>query len=450
MSGKYDLIVIGGGPGGHAAAEHAAHRNVRVAIIEKHLWGGTCTHRGCIPTKALLACSREYRTFKNLKRLGIHVGEISADFLSMKRHQRQMVSLSSLGVQKSLTDAGVEMKTGVGRIISPREVNIISPEGYTDRLNTDRIIIAWGSEPKLPSHITISPHIVTSDGFLMMETLPPSIIIIGGSAIGVEFATFLAEMGVRTTVIEVLDRLIPREEEEASGFLTEKLTRLGVTVHTSTHVETLSDSPQGVHLKARQNSRKIELTADYALICTGRAPVLYNDELNACGISFNEKGISVNERLETCIEGIFAIGDAAGGTMSAHRAIQQGKYVANHLFGDGTVTFSEESIPSVIYTHPNVARVGLTEQQARERGLKIEVRRNDYAANIMARMCLRGTGFVKTIFSEEKLIGVTIVGEDAGELIASMALALANGMGIKELKQWVIPHPTLSEVLRTL
>jgi dihydrolipoamide dehydrogenase len=450
MSEKYDLIVIGGGPGGHAAAEHAAHGKARVAIIEKNLWGGTCTHRGCIPTKALLACSRQYVNLKGLKRLGIHTGETSVDFTAVRRHQRQMISISTLGVQKSLKDAGAEMKTGVGRIISPREVELTSAEEYTIRLSTDNIVIAWGSEPHIPPHIKISQHILTSDGFLTMETLPQSVIIIGGSAIGVEFATFLAEMGVKTTILEILDRLVPQEDEEASDALTRELARLGIDVHTSAQLKSLSETSQGVHLEAVKNAKRIELTADYALICTGRKPVLYADELNSCGITFNEKGISVNKSLMTGTEGVYAIGDATGGAMSAHRAIHQGRSVVSHLFGDRSFMFNEEVIPSVIYTHPNVARVGLTEKQALEKGLKTEIRRTDYATNIMARTYLKGTGFVKAIFCEGKLIGVTIVGDDAGELIASMSLAVAHSMGVKELNRWVIPHPTLSEILRSL
>jgi dihydrolipoamide dehydrogenase len=174
------------------------------------------------------------------------------------------------------------------------------------------------------------------------------------------------------------------------------------------------------------------------------------DELNQCGIEYDRKGIIVDENQRTSREGIYAVGDVTGGVMLAHRAIQQGRAVAGYLKGDRSIEYREEAIPSVVYTHPNVSRVGLTERQASEKGLNVETRKVEYAANIMARTELKGNGFVKAIFNEDRLIGVTIVGDDAGELIAPMSLAVANRMGRKELKKWIIPHPTLSEVLHLL
>ncbi|MCX5844764.1 MAG: dihydrolipoyl dehydrogenase [Deltaproteobacteria bacterium] len=447
MSDKYNLIVIGAGPGGHAAAEHAAKGGAGVAVIEKSQWGGTCSNRGCIPTKALLACSKQYANLKKLKRLGISPGEASFDYAAMKRHQRQMVTTSSLGVQKSLKDAGVDMKSGEGRLIAPREVELLLPEGAVKRLIADTIIIAWGSEPLLPPHIKPSCRILTSDGFLALETLPESVIIVGGSVIGVEFATFLAELGVKVALVELLDRILPLEDKDAAEFLRQELTRLGITIHTAANVESLRETPDGVHLKATHNMQDLEITADLTLLCTGRKPLLRTDELDQCGIGYNQKGIIVNENQMTNREGIYAIGDVTGGIMLAHRAIHQGKSVAGYLTGDHPIRYKEEAVPSVIYTHPGIARVGLTETQAIERGLKVETKRVEYAANIMARTDLKGNGFVKATFCEDRLIGVTIAGDDAGELIASMSLAVANGMGKKELKKWIIPHPTLSEIL---
>jgi len=447
MSEKYDLIVIGAGPGGHAAAEQAARQGAKVAIVEKNQWGGTCTHRGCIPTKALLACSKQYMNIKKLKRLGISTGGVAVDYTAVKRHQQQMVTISFLSVQKSLKDAGVDLMSGAGKITNPGEVLLISPQGNAQRMAADNIIIAWGSEPLLPPQINPSQRILTSDSFLALDILPASVIIVGGSVIGVEFATFLAEVGVKVTIVELLDQIIPCEEEEAAAFLRQELTRLGVTVHTSARMESLQEVPEGVHLKAAQNRQILELKAECALICTGRKPVLHCDELNQCGIEYDRKGIIVNENQRTSREGIYAVGDVTGGVMLAHRAIHQGRVVAGYLKGNCSIEYREEAIPSVVYTHPNVARVGITEKQASDRGLNVETKRVDYAANIMARTELKGNGFVKAIFCEDRLIGVTIIGDDAGELIAPMSLAVANRMGGSELKKWIIPHPTLSEVL---
>lgn len=450
MSETYNLVVIGAGPGGYAAAEYASWLGAKVAIIEKSQWGGTCSNRGCIPTKALLACSKQFANLKKLKRLGISTGEISFDYAAMKRHQRQMVTASSLGAQKSLKDAGVSLISGKGKIIAPYEVECVASDGSVQRLTADNLIIAWGSEPLLPPNLKASRLVLTSDGFLALETLPESVIIVGGSVIGVEFATFLAELGVQVILVELLDQILPNEDEEAADFLRRELSRLGIAIHTSTYVEAIDETSDGVHLKATQNGQNLEWMAGYALVCTGRKPLLRIDELDRCGIEYNQQGIIVDENQMTSIEGIYAIGDVTGGVMLAHRAIRQGKSVAGYLYGDSSITYREEAAPSVIYTHPGIARVGLTEKQASERGLKTEIRKMEYAANIMARTDLKGTGFMKAIFCDDRLIGVTIAGDDAGELIASMSLAVANGMGKRELKKWLIPHPTLSEILQLM
>jgi dihydrolipoamide dehydrogenase len=450
MPERFDLVVIGGGPGGHAAAEHAARRGARVAVIERDGWGGTCTHRGCIPTKALLACSGAYASRKRWKRLGIETGEASFDFAAMKRHQKQIVNLSSLGAQKSLRDAEVCLLQGTGILTAPDEVSFVAPDGTRTLHGTDRILIAWGSEPSLLPGTPISERILTSDGFLALETLPQSVAIVGGSVIGVEFATFLAELGVRVTLIEMLERLLPAEEEEASALLRKELSGLGVEIHTAARLESISKSGPGVALAASSPGGLLERTAELTLVCTGRKPLLHAEELNRLGIVHDRKGIAVDERQETSVKGVFAVGDVTGGMMLAHRAMQQGKALADRLFGDGSLAYDERWVPSVAYSHPQVARVGMTEREARERGLAVEVRRAEYAANIMARTELRGPGFVKALFHRGRLVGATVAGEGACELIAPLGLALSLGLDIKALRQWILPHPTLSEILASL
>ncbi len=447
MSELFDLIVIGAGPGGHALAEHAARLGARTAIIEKNLWGGTCTHRGCIPTKALLACSRHYADLKKMKRFGVTIGSSSFDFTAMKRHQQQMVRVSAMGVEKSLREAGVAMKAGEGKILSSREVQWTDPLGNVEILQGERLVIAWGSEPALPPGIATSKRILTSDGFLRLEALPEYMIIIGGSVIGVEFATFLAELGVKVTLIELLEQILPSEDEDVSALLKQELTRLGVKIHTSTELRTIHETNDGVEIAVVHGECDTRLTADTALICTGRKPLMDQGQLDRIGIRYDRKGISVDAQHRTNIPGIYAIGDVTGGVMLAHRAIQQGKDLASALFGDGSFIYNEASVPAVVYSHPQIAHVGLTEKQAVRQGLTVEVVKSDYAANIIARTELMGQGFVKMLFDGDKLIGATIVGDAAAELIASMCFAVANGLGKRELNKWIIPHPTLSEAL---
>jgi dihydrolipoamide dehydrogenase len=447
LSELFDLIVIGAGPGGHALAEHAARLGARTAIIEKNLWGGTCTHRGCIPTKALLACSRHYADLKKMKRFGVTIGSSSFDFTAMKRHQQQMVRVSAMGVEKSLREAGVAMKAGEGKILSSREVQWTDPLGNVEILQGERLVIAWGSEPALPPGIATSKRILTSDGFLRLEALPEYMIIIGGSVIGVEFATFLAELGVKVTLIELLEQILPSEDEDVSALLKQELTRLGVKIHTSTELRTIHETNDGVEIAVVHGECDTRLTADTALICTGRKPLMDQGQLDRIGIRYDRKGISVDAQHRTNIPGIYAIGDVTGGVMLAHRAIQQGKDLASALFGDGSFIYNEASVPAVVYSHPQIAHVGLTEKQAVRQGLTVEVVKSDYAANIIARTELMGQGFVKMLFDGDKLIGATIVGDAAADLIASMCFAVANGLGKRELNKWIIPHPTLSEAL---
>ncbi len=449
MSQELDLVVIGAGPGGHSAAQEAARLGARVAVIEKDKWGGTCTHLGCIPTKALLACSRRYAELGKLKRLGVTVHGFTFDFQAMKRHQGQMVRISALGVQKTLDDAGVERREGTGRIVSPTEVEVISPQGEVIRYGTKKILIAWGSEPSMIPGIKMSDRIMNSNAFLALSELPASVIIVGGGAIGVEFANFLAELGSKPVIVELLDQILPFEEKDAVDLLSQELKKLGVEIHTATRVVDLSETPEGVILQGVKGEEAVRVQGSCALICTGRRPFLNREELERIGIQYSTRGIDADDRQRTSVKNIFALGDVSGGPLLAHRASAQGRALANFLFGDGAFPYREEAVPIVVYTHPGIARVGLTEKQAREKGLDVEIRRVEYGANIIARTELRGNGFVKALFSGDKLIGATIAGDEAGELISSLALAAGNQLGKKELKNWILPHPSLSELLNS-
>ena len=446
MSEKYDLIIIGGGPGGLAAAELAAAKKKRVLIIEKDGWGGTCTHRGCIPTKALLSCSKYYADLKKLKRMGINIAETSIDFPTIKKHQQQIVKVSALGAQKVLADAGVEIKQGMGEIISSSEVRFTDVSGKSELLSTHNIMIAWGSVPQVLPGINLSERVLTSDGILNLNILPSSIIIVGGSVIGVEFATFFAELGSKVTIVEILDRIIPIEDQDCADLLRQELIRLDVAINTATKLESLKDTGSGVVMQAQKDGQQLEISADYTLLCTGRKPLLNTEELEKLGIEYTGAGIKIDKNMMTNVAGIYAVGDVTGGMMLAHRAMQQAKVAAGNICGNSAFGYKENFIPSVVYSHPQIARVGLTQKQAEAEGLPVEVIKSFYSANIIARAELMGQGFVKAIFHQDKLIGATIVGDHAAELISSLALAVSNGLTKKQLHPWVIPHPTLSEI----
>jgi len=450
MSDNYDLIVIGGGPGGLAAAQTAAAGKKRVLIIEKGSWGGTCTHRGCIPTKAMLACSRFYADLKKLKRVGVNVSGAAVDFSAMKKHRDQMVRIAALGAQKMIAGPQVESKTGLGEILSPREVRCTGEDGIRQFLKTKNILIAWGSEPQILPGLRTSERIWTSDELLHLALLPPSMIIVGGSFIGVEYATLFAELGVRVTLVELLERILPREDEEAADLLSQELARLGVVLHTSTRLVRLEESADGVEMSARKNGEDLAIRASSALLCTGRVPVLHADQLDALGVDYTGEGIRVDEKMMTCIDGVYAAGDVTGGMMLAHRASLQARVAVESMFGESHHRYDEALIPSVVYSHPQIARVGLTERRARDEGLEIDVVRSDYGANLMARAELMGQGFVKIIFHRDVIAGAVVAGDHAAELLAPLALAASGKWTRSQFRSWVLPHPTLGEVFAPL
>ena len=450
MSENYDLVIIGGGPGGLTAAEIASVNKKRVLIIEKDGWGGTCTHRGCIPTKALLTCSKYYADLRKLKRLGINIDSVAIDFAAMKKHQQQIVKVAALGAQKVLTDAKVETKLGTGEILSPREVRFTDFSGKSEIASAQNIIIAWGSLPQMIPGINTSKGILTSDDILNVNTLPESIIIVGGSFIGVEYATVFAELGVKVTLVELLEQILPNEDQEVADLLRQELTRLDIAVHTSTKLLSLKDTDNGVVMQAQKNGEQLEMSASCALLCTGRKPLLHTEQLDKLGINYAKSGIKVDKNMMTNMTGIYAVGDVTGGMMLAHRASQQAKVAADHICGVSDYSYNERFIPSVVYSHPQIARVGLIQKTAEAEGLSVEVIKSQYAANIIARAELMGQGFVKAIFHQDKLIGATIVGDHAAELISPLALAVSNELTKKQLQSWVIPHPTLSEIFAPL
>lgn len=450
MSDTYDLVVIGGGPGGLAAAEMAGRAKKRVLLIEKDGWGGTCTHRGCIPTKALLSSSKVYTDLKKLKRLGISVASATADFIAMKKHRDQIVRLAAAGAQKNLADAQVQAVSGEAYILSPRDVRYTDSEGMSRTVSADKLLIAWGSEPQLLKGITLSERILTSDGILQMSALPTSMIIVGGSFIGIEYATVFAELGVKVILVELLDRILPLEDDEAASFLQTELGRLGVAIHTSARLESLREYAGGVAMQVKKDGALMEMRAECALLCTGRKPVLHRTQLDALGVAYDETGIRVDEHMQTSVPGIYAAGDVTGGMMLAHRASAQARVAVADMFGGASVVYDENVIPSVVYSHPPIARVGYTERRAREEGLAIDIVKSDYGANILARTELSGPGFVKAVFAGEHLLGATIVGDSAADLIAPLTLAVSAGLTRQQLRNWILPHPALSEIFLPL
>jgi len=447
---KRELLIIGSGPGGVAAAVEAARRGASAAVVEKAGWGGTCTHRGCIPTKALLAASGRYEGLKNLRRLGISVGEAVFDFPSIRKHMEQMIRVSALGAKKCLVHAGVEVIEGEAFLKSPREVEIERTGGGRETAGAERLVIAWGSRTALPPGWNLSERVVTSSGFLARKELPEKTVVIGGGAIGLEFATFLAELGKTVTVVELLEHVLPVEDRDVALFLQGELKKKGIRFHTAARIDGLEESSEKVRLTGTSGEGPILLEGDLVLLAAGRRPNLRTEELEKLSIDHDTRGIHIGGNFETSVPGVFAVGDVTGGLLLAHRAMAQGKALAAKIFGSSPVPYREEEIPVVVYTHPGLGRAGITEKEARRRGLSPEVRKVEYGGNMTARTELLGAGFVKALFHEDRLMGVTVVGPSAGEMIGAVSLLVAGRMKRKDLRAWVLPHPTLNEILTGL
>ena len=313
-------------------------------------------------------------------------------------------------------------------------MKITLPAGVIEHKNGTHLVISWGSEVSPLPSFPFADRIVSSDTLLQMENLPTSLTVIGGGAIGVEFATFFAELGVKVTLVELMDQILPYEDPDIAAFLTGELKKKDIEVHTATTVRKITENEQSTVLEASQADRIFEIVSDYVLVSTGRRPRLSREELDRLGIAYNDRGITVDSHLQTNIPGIFAVGDVTGGILLAHRAAAQGRTVARFLFADPTTRHTDDAIPAVVYSHPPVARVGLTETKANEQGLKIDVRKKEYGTNIIARTELMGNGFVKTLLHQDRLVGAAIAGDQAPDLIASFSLAIANGMTEKDLQ----------------
>lgn len=445
-----DLLVIGSGPGGYSAALTAARLGASVAVVEKGGWGGTCTHRGCIPTKALLAASGRYDGLRNLRRMGIGAAGGTFDFPSIRKHMEQMVRVSALGARKALEEAGVELVQGEARLKSPVEVEIERAGGERETAKARRIVIAWGSRSALPPEWRLSERVVTSSGFLAGKELPEKALVVGAGAIGLEFATFLAELGKDVSVVEFMDQVLPGEDRDVAETLAGELGKKGIRFFTSTRVEVPETVSGTVRLRGNAPGGTVDLEGDLVLVATGRRPNLRTEELDALSIRYDGRGVAVGGNFETSVPGIHAVGDVTGGLLLAHRAMAQGKSLAAGMFGSQPVDYREENVPAVVYTHPGFGRVGLTEGEARRRGLAVDVRKAAFGGNLAARTELAGIGFVKALFHEDRLLGAAVVGPSAGELTGALVLPVTAGMKRRELQSCVLPHPSLIEILGDL
>lgn len=450
MSDRYDVIVIGGGPGGYVAAIRAAQLGLKTACIEKRsTLGGVCLNVGCIPSKALLNISHKYAELESLKDLGITADKTKVDLSKVMGVKNGIVADLTKGIDFLFKKNKVQHILGEGSLV---DANTVLVNGK-DSISADHIILATGSESTPFPGIAIDEKtVVTSTGALNFEKAPKHLVVIGGGVIGIELGSVWKRLGSRVTVVEYLDRITPTMDMDVCRELKKLLEKQGIIFKLSTKVVGVEKVPQGITLRIQPaiGGAVENVGCDAVLVSIGRRA--YTDGLNleAVGIQKDEKGrIKVDEHLRTSVPNIYAIGDVIEGAMLAHKAEEEGVFVAEVISGQQP-HINYNAIPNVIYTHPEAASVGLTEDQLKESGRAYTVGKFPFSANSRARANMSTEGFVKILADAQtdEVLGVHIVGDDAGTIIAEAALAMEYRASAEDIARTCHAHPTLNEAVK--
>lgn len=451
----YDVVLIGGGPGGYVAAIKAAQLGMKVACVEKRgTLGGTCLNVGCIPSKALLHASHLYEEAKHgLGRFGIRTGEVSLDLGAMLDFKDKVVEGLTKGIEFLFKKNKVDYLVGTGRIAAPGKVVVELADGSTREVATKNIVIATGSEPTPLPGVTIDEErIVSSTGALDLERVPGRLVVVGAGYIGLELGTVWRRLGAEVTVVEFLDRITPGMDLELSKELQKILTRQGLRFRLATKVVGVEKAGEGVAVVVEPvaGGPPETLVADVVLVAIGRRP--YTEGLGAAevGVAFDERGrVKTDGHFRTNVPGIWAIGDVIEGPMLAHKAEEDGIHCVEWIAGQKP-QHDYDRVPGVIYCHPEVAAVGKTEEQLKAEGRAYKVGKFPFTANSRARAVGATEGFVKilTDAATDRILGCHLIGPDAGTMIAELALALEFGATAEDVARTSHPHPTLEEAVK--
>ncbi|MDE2680217.1 MAG: dihydrolipoyl dehydrogenase [Verrucomicrobiota bacterium] len=445
----YDLAIIGAGPGGYVSAIRAAHHGLRVALVDPNPPGGVCLHTGCIPTKTMVASVDLLRQAQQSSQWAVSIAQAEAQLASIVERRQKVVTKLAAGVQNLIDKNGVDYFSGRGRLKSPTEIEVIDGEdNVTQTLANPRaIILATGSRP---TELPIAPHdgarILNSNDLLTLTDLPPRLLILGGGYIGCEFASIFAALGSEVTVLEAEPRLLPGMDPDLCDFLRRGFKRQNITVRLNETVQTASATAEGVTVQLANET----LEGTHLLIAVGRTPNTEDLGLDAAGVALDGRAISVNEFLQTNVSGIHAIGDVTGKMQLAHVATAQGRVVVDNLIANkNEARMNYDEVPAAVFTHPEIATIGLTEAEAEARGIPIRMGRFPFAAIGKALAQGETDGFVKLIAHAEtgKLLGGHILGGHAAELIGQITLAIKLNATAEQLTETIFAHPTLSEAI---
>ncbi len=448
----FDVVVIGGGPGGYVAAIRAGQLGLKTACVEADKLGGVCLNVGCIPTKALLSSALLVNELQKADGHGISFDGIKVDLGPAQARSRKVANRLSNGVSFLLKKNKVEHIEGYGRLLGGGAVEV-EKEGDKRTITAKDIIIATGSRPRsLPFLQIDEERIWSSTGALFQDTAPASLVVVGAGAVGVEFADIYNAYGTKVTLIEALDRILPLEDRDSSRTVAQAFRKRKMDIFTSARVESTVARDDGVTISFTDKRGKGHtLDVDYVLSAVGRIPNTEDIGAEAAGVKLTERGgfVAVDEIMRTNVPGVWAVGDCAGEQLLAHKGMHEGVVAAEHIAGVGHHTVDYGNVPNCTYCHPEVASVGLTEEQAREQGLDIEVGKFPWAGNGRALAGGDSTGFVKVIRDKRysEVVGAHIVGPHATELIAEFVMARHLESTVEEIDLAMHPHPTLSEAV---
>jgi len=453
MAENFDLVIIGGGPGGYICAIRAAQLGMRVACVEKRgALGGTCLNVGCIPSKALLHASELFAHSADLASFGVKTGKVSLDLPAMMGHKDKTVSELTKGIEFLFKKNKVTYFAGTAKLAGQSQVEVRLNEGGAQVLTATHIVIATGSAPaSLPGIAIDEDRIVSSTGALALKAVPRHLLVVGGGVIGLELGSVWARLGAQVMVVEFLDHIVPGADRDVGKNFQRMLRKQGMEFKLSTKVTAIEKSAKGLKISiepAAGGTSEI-LDADVALIAIGRKPYTDDLGLEAIGVATDRGQIVTDPHYRTNVEGVYAIGDVIKGPMLAHKAEDEGVALAELLAGKaGHVNYAV--IPSVIYTAPEVAWVGKTEEQLKADGIAYKAGKFPFAANARAKVAGDTEGFVKVLAdaATDRVLGVHMIGPDAGNMIGEAALAMEFGASSEDIARTCHAHPTLSESLK--
>ncbi|MDA0714060.1 MAG: dihydrolipoyl dehydrogenase [Bacteroidetes bacterium] len=448
---RYDVTIIGSGPGGYVAAIRCAQLGMKTALIEKYsTLGGTCLNVGCIPSKALLDSSEHfYNAAHTFKEHGIDIPAPKVNFSQMIKRKQGVVDQTTAGIDYLMKKNKIDVHTGHGAFVDRNTISITPAKGKATTIETDKVIIATGSKPiSLPFAQIDKKRIISSTEALSLESLPKSMTIIGGGVIGLELGSVYARLGVKVSVFEYMDRLIPTMDKTLSKELEKSLKKIGMEFYLNHSVKDVKGTATGTTLTAEDKAgKKVTVKADYCLVAVGRRP--YTDQLglDKVGVKMDDRGrVETDEHLQTNVPGVYAIGDVVKGAMLAHKAEEEGIFVAEQLAGQKP-HINYLLIPGVVYTWPEVAAVGYTEEQLKEKGIAYKVGSFPFKASGRARASMDTDGLVKVLADKEtdEILGVHMIGPRTADMIAEAVVAMEFRASAEDIARMSHAHPTYTE-----